>query len=276
MGLAKGTTKSGGQKHDLDKFYTKPEIALACIQRLDISQYDLIIEPSAGAGAFSNQIEGSIAYDLEPENSNVTKQDWFSYSQPRNSKKRTLVIGNPPFGQQNSLAVKFINHAASFADTIAFILPLSFQKESVQDKLNLNYTLSQEWVVPKNSFTLENESINVPAVFQIWNYTPNTPRIVAAIPSFKGFNFVKKVASPDLYIQRVGGKAGAVGTHTANRSEASNYFIKVDTDIISVPDFITVIEALVHGSRDFTVGPRSISKRELLNEILAQAPQLKA
>lgn len=28
MGLTKGTTKSGGQKHALDKFYTKPEIAL--------------------------------------------------------------------------------------------------------------------------------------------------------------------------------------------------------------------------------------------------------
>jgi hypothetical protein len=275
MGSEKGTTKSGGQKHSLDKFYTKPEIALDCIKRLDISSYDTIIEPSAGSGAFSNQINGCIAYDLEPEADNIIKQDWFDYTQTRNPEKRTLVIGNPPFGQQNSLAVKFINHSAVFADTIAFILPLSFQKESIQDKLNLNYTLSQEWVIPKNSFTLENESISVPSVFQVWDYTPATPRTIAATPAFKGFSFVKKAASPDLFIQRVGGKAGVTGTHTANRSEASNYFIKVDTDVISVPDFIAVIETLAHGSRDFTVGPRSISKRELLNEILTQAPQLK-
>lgn len=33
----KGTTKSGGQKHQLDKFYTKPTIAKWCIDKIDLN-----------------------------------------------------------------------------------------------------------------------------------------------------------------------------------------------------------------------------------------------
>jgi type I restriction-modification system DNA methylase subunit len=58
-----GTTKSKGQKEVNDKFYTKIEISKMCIDMLDLSEFDLVIEPSAGNGSFSKQIDNCIAYD---------------------------------------------------------------------------------------------------------------------------------------------------------------------------------------------------------------------
>lgn len=46
-------------------------MAIECIQLIpEIDSYDLIIEPSAGSGSFSSQLE-CIAYDIEPANENV-------------------------------------------------------------------------------------------------------------------------------------------------------------------------------------------------------------
>lgn len=54
VNLLANTTKSNGQKDILDRFYTPPDVAAICIQQLDLSEYDLIVEPSAGDGSFSH------------------------------------------------------------------------------------------------------------------------------------------------------------------------------------------------------------------------------
>lgn len=261
-----GTTKAGGQKHELDKFYTKPETALACINKVSgLRDYDLVIEPSAGAGAFSDQIEDCVAYDLDPEHPNIIQKDWFTVEEARDG-RRILVIGNPPFGQQNSLAIRFINHAAKFATTIAFILPKSFMKESVQNLLNPNLHLTHSEILPANSFTLHGEDMNVPCVFQIWEYDSTRVREKSAVVQHTGFSFVKKNANPDLYIQRVGGKAGHAGVDWQHRSEQSNYFVKLDEGVVS-GDLIEHINSLPFEVRNHSVGPRSLSKKELIKEL---------
>lgn len=267
-----GTTKAGGQKHELDKFYTKPETALACINKVDeLRDYDLVIEPSAGSGAFSDQIEGCVAYDLEPEHPEIIQKDWFTVEEARDG-RRILVIGNPPFGQQNSLAIRFINHAAKFATTIAFILPKSFMKESVQNLLNPNLHLTYNEVLPANSFTLHGEDMSVPCVFQIWEYDSSRVREKSAVIQHTGFSFVKKNSNPDLYIQRVGGKAGHAGTDWEHRSEQSNYFVKLDEGATAV-DLVDHINSLPFEVRNHSVGPRSLSKKELIKELTDVYPQ---
>lgn len=60
-----------------EKFYTKSDIAKTCIKQVtNLAEFDTIIEPSAGSGAFSSQIEKCIAYDIEPENDGIIKQDF--------------------------------------------------------------------------------------------------------------------------------------------------------------------------------------------------------
>ena len=129
-----GITKSKGHKEVNDKFYTKSEISKMCIDMLDLSEFDLVIEPSAGNGSFSKQIDNCIAYDLVPEDETIYQQDFFELDITQFKGKKVLTIGNPPFGIQNNLAIRFFNKAAEYSDTIAFILPKSFMKESIQKK----------------------------------------------------------------------------------------------------------------------------------------------
>lgn len=266
----KGTTKSGGQKNPLDKFYTRPEIAKKCLRKLKLNKYDTIIEPSAGNGSFSNQIDNVIAFDSAPESATIKMQDWFAYIQERNTDNKTLVVGNPPFGQQNSLAIAFINHAAMFADTIAFILPYSFMKESIQNKINKNFHLTHSSTLPKNSFMLNGEILDVPCVFQIWEYRI-VKRKTSITPTIVGFEFVKKNGNPDFFLQRIGGNAGKFGTNWENKSEQSNYFIKAK---VSLPEIEKDFNKLVFPQRDYSVGPRSISKKEILDELLSLKSKL--
>lgn len=113
-------------KIDNDKYYTPIELAKHCINKSyeNIGENNIseIIEPSAGNGSFSNQLN-CIAYDIEPENSDIIKQDFLVLN--LNHKKGRLIIGNPPFGNRMNLAQKFYKKSIQISDYIAFILPIS-------------------------------------------------------------------------------------------------------------------------------------------------------
>lgn len=260
-----GVTKSKGKKHDLDKFYTVPAVAKSCIDLLDLSEFSLIIEPSAGSGSFSTQLPpDAIALDLNPEHDGIIKQDFFDFI-PTGSKGKILVIGNPPFGQQNSLALKFINHAARFADTIAFIIPRSFDKDSLKRRVDKNFHLASSTTLPPKSFTIDGELYAVPCVFQVWIRGTQPRADVALKLTTNHFRFVKKSDNPDFSIRRIGGNAGKASMNT-DVSDQSNYFV-LNTATLSVDEFVAHINSLKFPSRDMGVGPRSISKGELITVI---------
>lgn len=112
-------------KINLDKYYTPKDLAKYCINKLYSFNFELteIIEPSAGNGSFSLQIPNCVAFDLEPEHESIIKQNFLELKLPY--KTGRLIIGNPPFGDRNSLSVKFYKHAVKMGDYIAFILPVS-------------------------------------------------------------------------------------------------------------------------------------------------------
>ena len=118
-------------KIKLDKYYTTQEISKYCIEKtfeiLKGEEISEIIEPSAGVGSFSNQIENCIAYDIKPEGENIIEQDFLTLD--LSYKKGRMFIGNPPFGPGSNLARKFLIKCAKLGDYISFILPLSFGKK---------------------------------------------------------------------------------------------------------------------------------------------------
>lgn len=84
------------------------------MSQLDLTAFNCIIEPSAGNGSFSNQTPECYAYDLVPASEGVVAADWFQLDKTQFSEKKpVLVVGNPPFGQQNSLATRLFNEAAN-------------------------------------------------------------------------------------------------------------------------------------------------------------------
>ena len=137
----------------LDKFYTIPEISEKCLQKLtelyNWSDWDIVVEPSAGNGSFLMRIPtpNKIGIDICPEHEDIIQQDFFTYMPPSHMCK-VLVVGNPPFGRVSSLAIRFFNHAAKWANVIAFIVPRTFRRISVQNKLNLHFHLVHDEDIP--------------------------------------------------------------------------------------------------------------------------------
>lgn len=165
---------------DLDKFYTHPDIAKKFVDIIDnifpLKNFDLILEPSAGNGNILQYLpENSIGLDIEPEAENIIKQDFFEYHSPYDpifNNIKIACIGNPPFGSGylNPLAKAFFNHAATFSDLIAFIVPAKWNSSwKVQFQLDKNFGLYYSEVLPKNSFLLDKKPYNVPCCMQIWS-----------------------------------------------------------------------------------------------------------
>jgi hypothetical protein len=282
--LTKSPSKqtTGLNRETIDKFYTKYDAVNLCIyhilENLNIDKTrDLIIEPSAGNGAFIDSIEKEIGssnnlyYDIEPENSKIKRQDFLELNTDKFKIQynRIHIIGNPPFGRQSSIAVKFIKKSCNFSDSFSFILPKSFKKDSFKSKIPLNFHLVFEIDLPEKSFLLNGKDYDVPCVFQIWEKrTIERDPLVILEPL--EFEFVKKKDDPDISFRRVGVYAGAIDTNTADKSVQSHYFIRFFFELTE-----GILKKLKEIKYEFnnTVGPKSISKQELIakfNKIISE------
>ena len=157
----------------LDKFYTRSEIVDLCVAELTKTipfKHDFVIEPSAGNGQFLNKLrqicDEVVGIDIQPESDHIIKQDYLTYIPPPTAHP-IHIVGNPPFGRVSSLAIKFFNHSAQFADTIAFIVPRTFRRTSVQNKLSLNFKLVADIDIPITPCAFE-PPMMAKCCFQIW------------------------------------------------------------------------------------------------------------
>ena len=261
-------SKTGLNRIITDKFYTKEEVVLECLKYIPkIEKDDLVIEPSAGNGSFSDKLRehyNIIAIDIIPEKEYILKQDFFNFNPP-DIRGKIHTIGNPPFGRQSSLAKKFIKRSCSFSDTISFILPKSFKKDSFMSSFNLHFHLISNIDLPKNSFLLDGKEYDVPCVFQVWE-KKNIERkiIIHSLPSY--YEYVKKSENPNLSIRRVGFYAGEICLDYKAKSIQSHYFLRLDENI-NIQDFLKRYKETVFFEFNNSVGARSISKGELNDKL---------
>ena len=206
-------------------------------------------------------------YDLEPELKEIIKPDYLDYdaSLIREKYNNIHVIGNPPFGRQSSLSIKFIKKSCEFCDSISFILPKSFKKENLKKVFPLQFHLTVEIDLPENSFIVDGKEHDVPCVFQIWKKQDYNRNIIEKLEP-KGFIFVNKTQEPDISFRRVGVNAGRIDTNIIDKSIQSHYFIKF-TNNKSINDNIGNLTKIKYSSNN-TVGPKSISKQELIKEFI--------
>lgn len=230
----------------LDKFYTRVPIAKMCIDELNktspLSGYGLVIEPSAGNGSFLHNIDHSsvMGIDIEPEHESIMKLDFFDFK-PEVIDQRILVIGNPPFGRCSSIAVKFFNHAAEWADTIAFIIPKTFRKLSIQNRLSMNFHLIKDIEIPNNPCAFV-PAMSVKCCFQIWQKQQDL-RIPVTLPeSHVDWTFMKHgpkdihnqptpPKNADFAIRAYGGKIGFIQTTNLQELRPKSWhWIKANID----------------------------------------------
>ena len=259
--MAKPTSKFLN-KDDLDRFYTKSSVVDNLLKEITLEDYDVVVEPSAGTGSWSSKIEDCVAIDISPEHPDIMKGDFlkddFLFDEMKKENK-VLVIGNPPFGKMGNKAIRFINKAVEFADTIAFILPRSYRKESIQRKVNKNFWLVKDIdLFEEPCFIFKGEDYFAPCVFQVWE-----KRIEERDTTIKkidpvGFSYVKR-EDANLVVRRVGGAAGTAYTDKIEeRSVQPNYFLWVKNP----KEIAKLISEHKFNIYD-TVGPESLTKGEL-------------
>jgi hypothetical protein len=163
-----------------DRYFTKRplarrlyEITKAIIAEQQID-FDCWLEPAAGDGSFFNLLprENRLGIDVDPTDvEGVIEHDFFSYSDFGSRVYGT--IGNPAFGKNANMAIKFFNYCARISSFIAFILPRTFKKDSVINKLDSHFHLEYEEILPDNSFEIDGREKSVPTGFQIWIKRPH-------------------------------------------------------------------------------------------------------
>jgi predicted RNA methylase len=294
----------GQSAEEYDQFFTIPIVAQLCVAKLttlfNLNQFDVLFEPSFGAGAFLEAITLAGAPVDRIHYCDIDAVDvdhrfnFFEYPHlPKNCEHRIshtdkqascLTIGNPPFGKNASTAIRFFNHAAKFSSVIALVLPRTFCKPSVQDRLDNQYNLIYKKKLPKYSFIFNGAAKAVPAVFQIWVHLryplpaslvgkmnvhslrsrhlklTHTPDFVFTSPA--SFD----TAPPHIAIRRVGVNAGRIFTDSPSSCSKSSHMFLNLTDPASYTRVLETLRSLCLENvtcKFDTAGCPSISKSEL-------------
>lgn len=218
------------------------------------------MEPSAGTGAFYALFpDNRIGYDLDPKYPRVGKADFLTVDLLPLVGQDVIAVGNPPFGKNASLAVKFFNRCATVSRVIGFIVPRTFRKASVINRLDPFYELVHDETLPPFSFIADGAPYDVPCCFQIWERKGFREKIITPT-RHNDFDFVKRHEG-SFAVQRVGVKAGTVKDISPLIADASHYFIRPHH-----PDIRPLMEQIDYSSvKHETAGNPSISKGELIS-----------
>lgn len=161
-----------------EQYYTPTYLAESLIAEVLVFVPDLakrtILEPAGGTGAFLKAAakvgaKNILSFDIEPKHAGVKKQNFL---QATLSDTQAVTISNPPFGRNNSLSIPFFNKAAEHSEFICFIVPRSWRKWSVINRLDRRFHLVADHDI---QIDYEDESgqklsvqNNLATCFQIW------------------------------------------------------------------------------------------------------------
>lgn len=169
-----GNTRVTGK----EQYYTPADLAERLMAEVDALVPDLegrtVIEPAGGTGAFINAaqkfgVTNFLSFDIEPKHTLVKKANFLN---KRILSKDALTISNPPFGRNNSLSIPFFNKAAEHSEFICFIVPRSWRKWSVINRLDRRFHLVADHDILIDYVDADGERLSkrtsLNTCFQIW------------------------------------------------------------------------------------------------------------
>lgn len=274
-----GNTRVTGK----EQFYTPPELArelLASVQELVPNLAErTFLEPAGGTGAFLNAatelgVTELRSWDIEPHDARVARGSFLEAELPFEG---ALTVSNPPFGRNNALSIPFFNHAAAASDYIGFIVPRSWRKWSVTNRLDRNF-----WLVADRDLQLDYVDVNgVPLMarkrlntcFQLWERR-NQLRPVVGV---RDFGLVTKTTPElaDVALTVFGFGCGTVRTDFERKPNTTRLYLKVNH-----PQALSALQSVDY-SRFYrnTAYTEALSLQEinfLLNEVILGDGHLEA
>ena len=168
-----------------------------------------------------------------------------------------VVIGNPPYGRVSALAVKFLNKAAELTSDVRYVLPRTFRKPSIMNRVTPELHLVEDDLVSDEMF-----GGTILTCYQRWEKR-DYPRVkLPTVTSHPDFKFVT-VDEANLFVGAVGAAAGSVKQEGYGHYNTRHYFLQVDD---AVRDRLIAIQPrLKELARAATVGTPSLSKHELIS-----------
>lgn len=265
-----------------EQFYTPADLAKSLTRQLVelLGPLDgkTILEPAGGTGSFVQAAKEAgaskvISFDIEPKADGVLRADFLDAE--LGDLASAITISNPPFGRNNSLSIPFFNKAAKHSEVIAFIVPRSWRKWSVLNRLDLNFHLIQDqdlaidYVDERGEMVWQKARLNT--CFQIWQ-RKDKPRELIKVTDF-GLVSKSSPQDADVAITVFGYGCGKVRTSFEPVPNSTVMFLKLHDD--------RVLEALtkVDFSRFYrnTAYTEALSLQEiryLLNEEILGDPGL--
>lgn len=273
-----GNTRTTGK----EQFYTPPALAKNLLAEVAKHVPDLtnrtMIEPAGGTGAFIKAakkfgITELISFDIEPKHKEVSLGNFL---ESEISAKHAVTISNPPFGRNNSLSIPFFNKAADSSDYICFIVPRSWRKWSVINRLDQRFHLIADVDLQIDYVDDKDTEIStknrLATCFQIWQKRKTKRPIVKVVDN----EFIKKVKPQDADVSLTifGYGCGRVKTEFKREPNSTQMFLKLQH-----PRALEALQS-VDFSRFFknTAYTEALSLQEinfLLNEFLIGEGQLK-
>ena len=230
-----------------EQYYTPAnladELTKLMLSKIPNWQSRTFLEPAGGTGSFIEALarqgaKSIISVDTHPKHSGVKKANFLEFDP---GAKELVTISNPPFGRNNALSVPFFNHAAKYSSHIGFLVPRSWRKWSVTNRLDLDFSLIEDLdvqVVYQDSFGERITGHNhLRTCFQIWE-RQSEPRTKVKIPDN---GFVSRT-SPELAkvaIRVFGYGCGKVYTEFERKPNTTMLFLAV-----SEPGVINVLKGL--------------------------------
>ena len=242
-GNKKGNFRPTGQ----EQYYTPVAVA-DLVTDMVVSRYPesltkLWVEPCGGTGRFLDAfaaagVEHFWSCDTAPQDPRVQARDFLTGELPEVA--GAIVVTNPPFGRNHALSVPFFNRAASFASVIAFIVPRSWRRWSVQNRLDRHFHLVADadlrvyYEMPGAKYV--NPKDYMRTCIQIWERQPELRPLI----KIENRGYITKVspALADVRLTFVASNCGMVTTDFERVASTMQMFFKARD--------AGVIEALRH------------------------------
>ncbi len=220
-----------------EQFYTPRKLALELVETalpyLPPASQTIFLEPAAGNGSFVEALSeiGAhkvISLDRYPAIATIQQADFL---ESEFAKTNLVTITNPPFGRNNALSIPFFNHAAKFSQTICFLVPRSWRKWSVTNRLDLRFHLVHDSDVFVSYEDKAGDPIRqkngLRTCFQIWQRR-DKPREKVLVPD----NRLVEKCSPqeaDIALRVFGYGCGTVLDSFDRKPNTTMMFLKVNS-----------------------------------------------
>jgi predicted RNA methylase len=265
-----------------EQFYTPQDLALSLTKQIEPLVGGLkgkqVIEPAGGTGAFVKAAKelgatGVLSFDIEPKAEGVQLGNFLEANLA--GIKDAITISNPPFGRNNSLSIPFFNKAAKHSEYIAFIVPRSWRKWSVINRLDRNFhlihdqDLSIDYVDDLGEMVWQKSSLRT--CFQLWQ----RKEIQRDLIKVQDLGLVSKVSpeEADVAITVFGYSCGLVRTEFDRKPNSTVMFLKLQDERV-LPALGKVDFSKFYRNTAYTEALSLQEIRFLLNEEILGDPSL--